>query len=76
MEGVLHSLSICELRVSICHLIANTTLFNPAKLFNVGPRCFQPRKFWEHRHDCISVAKYRIPLSSSVVSYYRAWRAK
>ena len=53
----------------IIHLQANLTL---AKLFSVGTHRFQPGKFWEH-HDCISVTKYRISLSSSVVSLnYRA----
>ena len=65
MEGVLHSLSMCELSLIIS---AYDTLFNPAKLFNVGTHRFQPRKFRELQ-DCISVTKYCIPLSSSVVSY-------
>ena len=77
MEGVLHSLSMCEFsfdhffttQAHVIHLHANLTL---AKLFSVGTHRFQPRKFWEH-HDCISVTKYRISLSSSVVSLnYRA----
>ena len=73
MEGVLHSLSMCELSFIIsphhksCHLLSKNSPTN-LKLFNVGTHRLQPRKFWEHL-DCISVAKYCIPLSSSVVSY-------
>ena len=68
MEGALHSLSTCEFSLMISLLYHKPChLFNPTKLFNVGARRFQPRNFWEH-HDCISITKYCIPLSSSVVS--------
>ena len=70
MGVVPHSLLICEFPPSQKTTIIIMVWFTTLQVFIMGASRSHLGKFWGPIFQCISVTKYHIPLSSTVVSSY------